>query len=787
MKILFTILVAIVGLSACSPVNYFTKLQKLPREYSDNYQIEGVKAPKNDIHKTPWIVWSDRADNASFLNPGGRIKKAQLNFGDSLLVIKQKGEYLKLIKYNAGNIKNNRLTARKKAEYIGWVHHSRLILSPSSVTDVRSGLKEKMMIVMKDTASLFHPRKYLVNTDSVKIYNTPDLDKSTSAIGLNEIVYVLKTSDNGSGVLLSRTAEIQNDKIKDQLIGWMAVNTLQPIGRQLYVKTPLAGGFPQPEALKYSPFLRPLKTDSTYSFISGALFPVVDKSDNMIFNIDGDPISYIQSRKIANELEHINILFVIEPSSAMAGQYPMLLNIIQNLRTTFSAGPSFTYRFAASIAVAGTIRTFAPEANYGVFLDSLVSLTSQMETKTTQKISPWATMKSGLKLFETTPSETNLVIVIGEKGNATETAPDPLITLLNQLNCRILGIQLNSSDDNTYNNFVLQLTHMIEKYSEYQTTAKRKKIVFADQYRRPNLFKEVWENFYMLDYPHASMMQGGILFPAKGQALENEFFPMAIDTILSQIQYDNRSLSSGMELAFATVGNIKDRYDNQLSQIDIPPYTKLTPEFRKMFVTKAPLCYLSAGRVELPDNEIQYKLMLSKPELENVKTKLETLCKMELDIKDVAKPSKKKTKDLCRYLEELENLTEEELETMKEQVVNQTDTTFASTKKIRKHLREFYLSAAKNCRICQIPDRRLKQMTLAEVHEEIFGTPSNYNSLKNIQIKKLKKRRKFTDNQLDTLIKYFKNCKDEFEKKHVEEQFLSGSQPYYYIDSKLLP
>ena len=43
-------------LSGCSPVNRFTRLRKLPRVYSENYQIPGIKAPKSGAHKKPWIV-----------------------------------------------------------------------------------------------------------------------------------------------------------------------------------------------------------------------------------------------------------------------------------------------------------------------------------------------------------------------------------------------------------------------------------------------------------------------------------------------------------------------------------------------------------------------------------------------------------------------------------------------------------------------------------------------------------------------------------------------------------
>lgn len=64
----------------CAPVNRFTQLKKLPRDYSENYQIPGIKAPKSGEHKKPWIVWSDRVGNATCVNLGGRVKAADTPF-----------------------------------------------------------------------------------------------------------------------------------------------------------------------------------------------------------------------------------------------------------------------------------------------------------------------------------------------------------------------------------------------------------------------------------------------------------------------------------------------------------------------------------------------------------------------------------------------------------------------------------------------------------------------------------------------------------------------------------
>ena len=108
MRKLFVLLISIVVLSACAPVHRFTQLRKLPREYSENYSIEGIKAPRSAAHRKPWIVYSDRVENAAYVNPGGRVKSAEVGLLDTFLVIKTKGELYDFL---------------RKKDAITFIHH----------------------------------------------------------------------------------------------------------------------------------------------------------------------------------------------------------------------------------------------------------------------------------------------------------------------------------------------------------------------------------------------------------------------------------------------------------------------------------------------------------------------------------------------------------------------------------------------------------------------------------------------------------------------------------------
>lgn len=790
MKRFMIVWCVVVFVSGCAPVNRLTRLHKLPREYSANYPIEGIRAPKSEAHKKPWVVYSDRAGNAAYVNPGGRIKSVDAAFLDPFLVIGSKGDYLQLIRFKPENIKNNRLAERKKAEYAGWIHRSRLILSPTSVTDIRSGQKEKLLAVITDTAAVMSPERYFVTADSLNIYEGPELDKVSGAVALYDILYAVKTSADGRGVLVCRTAEFDPEKIGEQIVGWLPREMLRDIGRHVFAVTSLAGGEKQPPALKYSPVIRPYSADSVCMFVSGVLLPVIDKSGNRVYNVDGEAVSYYRGKEIKRNLRQINVLFAMEHAASLARQYPMLMNVIQNLRPLFSSPDDFfRYHFGAVVAAGGKMVTVPLTSDYGQFTDALTEIPPIGSEKYTSNFPAWSAMKMALRLVDEQQSATTLIVTIGETGDPAERASAAILSQLKKKNCRLLGWQLYASDDDRYNDFVLQLGDMIDGYAEFQTVDKRRMILYADQLRQENRLCEAGSNFFMLDYPHGSMTQGGFLFPEKGMSLPPELLAGAVDTLLRQIRADNRLLSESIDRAFATVGDTKDRFDDRFAVYgNFPQGIKPDSVFKAVFGSANPMWYREVPRIGIPDSLMHYRLMLSDDELTSLKQQLESLCSMEPDVRDAASPRKGKVKNLCRYLEETEYpVDEKDTVAVDSMVIANPDTIYVSTRKIRKHLRRFYLSELKNCRVCQKRDRRLKRLPLAEAHRQIFGVPANSPVLGQITVKGIKKRKHLTDRQLDRLIRYFKERKEELDQKSAADKVNTGGQNYYYIDAKLLP
>lgn len=792
MRKLFAIMISTVVLSACAPVHRFTQLRKLPREYSANYSIEGIKAPKSAAHQKPWVVYSDRTENAAYVNPGGKVKATEVGLLDTFLVIRSKGEYLRLIKYNPANIKHNRMTQHKKAEYVGWMHRSRLILSPSSITDIQSGLHDKLLTAIGDTAAIMQPDTYFTTADSLKVYGEPELQKQTGTVGIHAILYALKHSEDRRSVLVSKTPALSPDKIGEQVVGWVPAVMLWEIGRQVFSGTPLSGASKLQKTLKYAPMVRPYQTDSACSFVSGRFEPVIDKRGNQVFNINGKGISYTRGNQIKQELKRINVLFAMEQSPRLPEQYPMLLNVIQNLGPFFaSSGESFVYQFGAAVATLRGMETIPLTGDYEMLTDRLIEMAPRVtDAESTSMPAPaWKAMRSTLELIGNAPEAVNLIISVGETGEMQENAPSSIVKALNEKNCRLLGWQLYASNDDKYNNYVLQLSNMIDHYADYRTKKKRNIILYADQFCRTNLLREASPNFLMLDYPYASMTQGGFLFPEKGETLPMELFAGAVDSIVTQIRADHRLLSESIDRAFTTVGNSKDRLDSLLvASYRLPEGIRPNKEFKKMFGSATPLWYREMPRTSVPDSLMRYCLLLSDPELKLTKERMETLCAMEVDVKDANKPKKGKIKQLCRYLKEMVHPDDKAADSsLSANPESRRDTVYVSTKKIRRHLYRFYMSELRGCRICKVKRKEIRRYPLSYAHSQIFGVPANSPMLDGITVKELKKQDVLSDKELDELIQYFKERKENMTKKSSEEQITTEGQNYYYIASDLLP
>jgi hypothetical protein len=815
------LLIGLLLFSACGPINRFTRLKRTPREYSMNYCGEPIIAPRNEFNKEAWIVFSDRDNNISYRNPGGKVKFKDVDFLQPFFVIKEKGDYLCLVKYDAeiveSNLFNLKIKDRKKAQYYGWMHKSRLLLTKQTVTDIATGFKNKQVSIITDTTSIVEPKLYF-NKDSIRVFKNPNLSAEQGTIPLYEVLYTLKLSPDREKTLVARKTVVSPDSVQTDVLGWVHSSLIQDIGQLLHVnihsvlsdslifkekvcedtlyipewRMDVSSGLSmQNPALKYSPVLSYCRSDSMVNFKTGIPLPVVDQGDNYVFNVNGNKIMYGRFKEIEKDLLKLNIVFVFEGQKQVFGNYPSVVSAIQNLQPMFEEEDDvFQYKFGAVLAyqekgkTAPTVRSFGLTPNCTEVLDSMITVADYLKSYEPVSVQQmWRGLQKAVGMVEPHRNETNILVVIGESG-PTEWADSTLVRRIADANCRLLGYQMYSVEENQGNNFVLQIENMIDHYAHRISIAKREKIVYIDQLRQENRFRESIKNVYALDFPRKSMTQGWVLFPEKNVDLPLEILTNSVDTMLAEVKWDNLNLISSLYKAFATVGNHLFKYDSLLVDYNRWDDSKrlLNKEIPKLFHEQLPIWYLPAEKVNVPDSvndRLKYHLLLSREELAKLLQFMNNLCANEVDYKYMG-GGKPKARKRCNCPDDEEYV---EPAVLTDSLGNPQ---YRSTGSIRKKLQASYLSELKICKQCG--NARLKKLTLAEAQRMITGCPTSNPTLKTHTIGMIGKKKQVSDRSLDELITYFKQKRDELD-IHLRNPVLfeSNGQTYYWISEHLLP
>ena len=821
--VIITGLFGILLLSSCGPINRFTRLKQTPREYSKNYCGEPYIAPRNEYSKESWIVFSDRDNNISYRNPGGKVKFKDVNFLQPFFVIKEKGDYLRVIKYDSAIVDNalfsGKIKDRKKAEYYGWMPKSMLLLTRQSVTDITTGFKNKQVSIITDTASLNDPKLFFIQ-DSVRIFKNPNLSADNGIIPLYEILYTLKLSQDRNKTLVARKTIVSPDSAQTDILGWVPSSLIQNVGQVLHVnfnsippdslnfmgncqsdtlivdnlrKEESDGISARNAALKYSPVITYCKIDSGISFKTGIPLPVVDQSDNYVFNVNGNKIMYTRFKELEKELRKLNILFVFEGQQQVFENYPSFVSAIQNLQPLFEEendifqykfGAVWTYQEKNSSTPNPIVQSADFTKNYTEMLDSLITRADRLKSyKPIALQNTWYGLRRAVDMVEPYKNETNLIVVIGETG-PTEWADSLLVRRMANANCRVLGYQIHSIEENPGNNFVLQIYDMINNYARWESIAKREKIVYIDQLRQNNLYRESVKNVYALDFPKRSMIQGWICFPEKRVNLPLEILTNSTDTIISEIKWDNNNLVSSLYRAFATVGNHLFKFDSLLVDYNRWDDSRrmLNKEIPKLFQKQLPVWYLTSEKVTVPDStqhDLDYYLLLSNEELIKLMQFINNLSANELDYKYQGK-STPKTRMPC-------NCPDDENQVMppiKTDALGNPE--YMNTRTIRKKLQDVYLNELKGIKLCNCG--AFKKLTLADAQRIITGCPTSNLFLNTETIDILKNKKYISDKKLDELITYFKQKKEQLDKYLKDpDKFVSNGQVYYWISKKLLP
>jgi hypothetical protein len=832
-QILISGLLAALLLTSCAPVNRFSRLKRTPREYSINYCHSDIRARKTSLNRETWIVFSDGDNNETWQNPGGKVKMKSMSFMEAFFVIREKGDYLQLVKYDPEIVANSPyariIKNRKKAQYYGWAHRSRLLLTRQSSTDMATGFRNKAIVVVADSLAVSQPGQCF-DTDSVICYKDANLSVCKGKIPMHEILYILKVSADNRKILLSGTETLNPLSASEEAIGWASKSAISELGQRLFVdmgavEGELSDRHPtfldrecrdtltvdaetarsidiyrksRPE-FRYNP-ARSFRRDSgVASFRTALPAPVIDKRFTYVLNLNGNKIMYSDLLCMERDLRRINLVFVFEGKERVFREYSRIMNVAQNMQAQFGdADERYRYRFGAVISYADTsnsgrlgIKSCPLTESHADFMEFLM-----LEADSVSRYAPiadrqaWRGLEKAVEMAEAYKKESNLFVVVGESGYS-ELADSVLVGRIADVGGRILGYQTYSEKlSDADNNFVLQIENMIDACSQRDAVFRRERLVYPGQYKPRQEYRESGRNAYALDYPHRSMTQGWVVFPGKNEDMQLEVLAAALDTLVMDAKHDGDTVISCIHKAFSESGLRRSRYGELFCRYSgMDSLWDFNHEFQRLLPSVNPAWLLPSVNLQIENAEVaaHYRLLLSETELAEITGFLEEITKYEPDYK--YKSRKKKAKKPCNCPED--NIRGTEVPRGELRYDRNGHALYLNTRQIRKHIYKTFMSRLKSSRKYVLPCAfRLRRHTPAAAVFEIAGNPADEKIMNAHRIKDIKSKRKVKDFELDELLLYFRSRKEELKNRLRTDgavSFVSNGKTYYWIKMELLP
>lgn len=754
-------------LNACSSGKKLNWVKvNYPREYSNNFY--GVKqiGPKTDKNNEPWVVYSANLSNYTIASPNKLEKTEDIFFLEPFYVVAQRGNYLKLINHEADVLKGKR-PDRTGTEFMGWIHQSKMLISSSAFTNPHSGFKNKFITAVTDTFSLTNASIFLEN-DSVLLFANQNLKEPIGKIGFHEVVYVMNKSVDNKKVFISNKPEISAEEVDGIIAGWTSVSFIQNIGERLFynsnrVESNIHGSNDSPISLKYNPVFSISEQNDSVTIKTGDFRPVIDRSDNSIFNGNGNPIDFAKSIELENNLRHINVIFVFEAAQNTMNQFPTLVNTIQNLQMYFTNDKSgFNYRFGAVLSM--TKQKALEVDGYGLtedfseifnFVSDRLMHFGDYDPITSSEA--WSGLDKAVEIAGQDPDATNVIVLIGENGQIHNKSYSSLINQLGANNCRLFCNQVYSGRTNSYNNFSLQLIEFIEGYSKIISKNKRELIVDASQICSENVFTESQKNYYRLDYPKRSMTHGAIVFPEKGKMFSLDMFTSTLDSFITEVKLDNQLLIDSYHKAFRDLGNSKNKCDSVfLVKNNLSSPGRFKKELIENFKSVNPMWLISEEK-KLASKDLDFFLLLNQQEFEDLQGLYDELTRFEV-------------------FDEFQQSSSSDMFSNKESISSGNPSTTA----VRTHLKNLLLNRLERGKIKEAIPRNIQNQSIGYILERITAMPVQLEYLYQINIWELLESTILSDEKLDEMIKYFEKQKQKFEKAEFES-FISLKQNYYWV------
>ncbi len=608
------------------------KIKKVEKEpYIYAYPTNPLLDNKSTLDQ-PWVVYSDRNENVVFADAKFSKAIGKVKFLDSFYVANVVGDAFELIKYNPGNLKfPNSIIEPDKVETVGWIDRSHLVLADNSLVDAATKRPLKY-VTMLTSGKIFDNVRKFTDRSKVQIYSDPELTAKidTGAQDFDQIVYVYRQYKDR--VLIGKKSSFSPSDASKQIIGWTHAGLVQSWGARLCIEpadnspkiisqTALYSNIEQAKTFRLNgaisyPMVRlgcdvqehlwsktPVfnieyfnDNNGKYKIIkSGVVLNPFDRTDSYIYNINGAKLNYSKLCELIDKSKNINIVFAINMDNDTKEYLYALTNTIQELSNFFSSkNDEYNFKYGTVNCSAFFSETPELKDKYSDILPKLINMAkgSVENKKTAAALGIVNGLTNANKLFKGLEKETNIVVVISSQadagfGDATyKGASEKITDELAKSNARMIFYQPYNGNGNNYSAFVQEAKSLIKRSTEKISVYKREKMVGSNlENANANSFKGLItgaNNVYCLDYPQNSVSQGFIVFPTVGNKTEGKYLNDAIDSLIVQVDTDNKNLIKSISSVFnsptvfnSNVNKLFERYYSSLEMVNKDAYSSL--------------------------------------------------------------------------------------------------------------------------------------------------------------------------------------------------------------------
>lgn len=759
---------------AQSPSSFGKKVKYMPKSYER--PAESINVNSNTSNSgLPWIVFSDREDNYTTTSPGGSLIMKQISFMEPFYVSKEENGYLKLIKYKAGMIRGRKINDKKSAISYGWIPKSKLLLWQRAFSNQKTGYAEKAIGIVNGKNALTEPKFYFDSTDSILVYNTPELKDRRGKVRLHEIAYIYKKSEDGKKYLIGSDDQLVADAALKSIYGWVSAEAVHSWGDRLYItsvkpasyenddstSTAIKNGIETGTTFVLDPLLPrenlilrsvPVISDEAGSYNVGIATDVYHKKDNKILTINGASLSYKDYLKLRENKKKINVVFIVDGGSPMAKYFSGMTNTIASFESSlgdFGKGTKVNYGGVVYRGDSGC-------GVKGIFVSPIKDDYRQLmtflsnEAKNTLGCNGqiaeepvFGAIKAGLNLFKAKKNETNLIILVGSTGNVGGTNNYLINELSEQValaDARILALQVYSDFNSSFNDFVIQSRKLISESAIRSAEYRKNTMVKGEGLKIFQPYNTSLQDSisYYLDYPKNSLIQGGVVFPTKGTVNSNQSMTKALQRFVKETNMDIYNQISSLDSAFRLTGISRKNLSAEVEGLLVEPVglevaDRMPHNAFKYYST----ANLSADIVKNNRSTLQYAIVLNNMEYKQI-----------MDVFSIM---------LGQNLQ-------------------------ADQSSFRSKLVKNYVKMPKQLLGMKVSSGNIKSMTLANYLKMVTGLPLNNEFLSQYTVGDLNRPSKMPLDQFENYIKLLNQSVQQIKRAtQIEQQFVSNGKIYYYI------